>query len=97
MLCAPSNRAEVVQVAVPPPPDFTVGVMAEQPEMAVPSDENDTVLVLIRVKIRQDLSPGDMVEVDDEEGERLIARGHATSMETWQARAAAEKIDDPWE
>jgi uncharacterized Zn finger protein len=55
------------------------------------------VLVLIRVKIRQDVAPGDMIEVDDEEGERLIARGHVTSMELWEDRARAQKIDDPWE
>lgn len=40
--------------------------------------------------------PGDMFELPDEKAQPLVERGFLTSMELWEDRARAEKINDPW-
>jgi hypothetical protein len=55
------------------------------------------VLVLMNARVFRGHAPGDMFDVpDDEFTQHLIERGVLTSMERWEDRARAEKIEDPW-
>jgi hypothetical protein len=54
------------------------------------------MLVRMNVRCIPGHRPGEMFDVSEDQAGPLIERGFLTSMELWEDRAAAEKVDDPW-